>query len=145
MNHFRIRLAGRTDWMDLYRSDIDLKDSKALLDEDLNPLEEMEEFTEELIYSLKEAACEAAKQFQGKGWDLSNGEVLIAKRGTERTKTTTSMSIFDTGKVPMPDYGVKVVRRAFDGSLSTKKVFSSEKSFGKFDRMVMAGAAVGLQ
>ena len=142
--HFRIRLAGRNDWMDLYSADIDLNDTKALLDEDMNPLTEDDGEEGELIYSLKEATKEARIQFQGKDWDLSNGEILISKRGGKKTQTEVDASIFDTGKESMPDCAVKVVRRHFDGSLTSKRISPTGKEFvGSIDKVFVAGELAG--
>ena len=144
MNHFRIRLTGRTDWFDLYKADMDLSDPKSLLDEELNPIGEEVEDEGELIYDLKEASKEAVKQFKGKDWDLSDGETLVSKRGTGKTKGKAPEGIFGTGKPSIPDCGVKVVRRNFDGSLFSKRVSPSDKSFGKFDKNLMAMNASGV-
>lgn len=142
MNHFRIKLVGRKDWMDLYQADMDLSDPRSILDEDLNPIGEEVKDEGELIYDLKEASKEAVKQFKGKDWDLSDGETLVSKRGTKKTSGKAPEGIFGAGKPSIPDCGVKVVRRRFDGSLFSKKVSASAKSFGKFDKNLMAMSVV---
>lgn len=142
MEHFRIRLIGREDWMDLYQDDMNLSDPRALLDEDLNPIGEEAEDGGDLIYSLKIASREAVKQFKGKDWDLSDGEDLISKRGNKKSKSKAPEGIFGAGKPSIPDCGIKVVRRNFDGSLFSKKVSPSGKTFGKFDKNLMAMSVV---
>lgn len=138
MNHFRIKLVGKTYWLDIYKTDMNLSDPRSLLDENLNPIGEEVEDEGDLIFDLKEASKEAVKQFHGRDWDLSNGEDLVSKRGTKKTRGKAPEGIFGAGKPAIPNYRVKVVRRDFNGSLFTKKVSPSEKPFGKFDKNLIA-------